>query len=561
MDDAHDIEATTPASVGREGGSREPGPGRPSAAFTRFPHFPLLPRPMAVTIAEQHVNAGSMAAFSSGYLLARMHAGRFMHGDFHPRNALFDVRSGTSRPIDSEVGFLEDFEARHAATEFRQMTRMTRGSFEALVIGYGKALAARDPSTRFSPEEIFALVGVEADYAVRVDPRPGWADRVAACLTLEVTDTDSVVTVGCSDPGQLRALIVGESRRCGALAVALALLNYDASPLWLGMTQSSDADPVVRRLAKASEEGPGYAGGGLDPDVILAEWAIWLAALPSEPGSEPSAPPSAADRRGSVEGGLVRALRMVELLASADPEWRLRGSRLMDDTLCMVDAFALAWDWRGSRRWLSQSAAQLAQILLRAAAGDPLRDECRELAMAARHSKLSWFRKPALGTVDVSVYLLDRLSTLTVLLARTIPARTSRDPVPYPGVQWSLAWRGLALTRNAIRGRIKPAGAFEAIDATIDRRFLVLRRELLRHYSMALIIAFGAQLMVEDAPFSAHFSDLHADWTALDSLLRVSVLAETAAPRDPRVEAYARQYLSDPVGFDFDLDLPALIAG
>ena len=517
---------------------------------------------MAVTIAEQQVNAGCMAAFSSGFVLARLHSVRVMHGDFNPGNALFDVRTGTSRPIDSAGGFIADFEARHAASEFSQMTRVSRPSFEAFVIGYGKALAARDPSARFSPEGVFALVGVEADYVVRVDPRPCWADRIAECLTLEVTDADSVVSVGCSDPGKLRALIVGESRHCGALAVALAFLNYDASPLWLAMTQGHDADPVVRRLAKSCEEGSGSGDGSLDPDVILAEWAIRLAAMSSGSGDEPGTATSAADRRGSVEGGLLRAMGAVNLLTSADPEGRLRASRLMDETLAMVDAFALAWDWRGSRRWLSQSAAQIAQVLLRAFSGDPLRDEARELAMAARHSKLSWLRETALGTVDVSPYLLDRLSALTALLACTIPPRTSSDPVPYPGVHWSLAWRGLSLTQNAIRGRLERADTLEAIDATIDRRLLMLRRELLRHYSMALIIALGAQLMVEDAPFTAPFSDLHAEWTALDNLLHDGPWAESAPPRrDPRVEAYSRQYLSDRVGFDFDLHLPVLIGG
>ena len=552
---------------GREPDLKARDAARQSAVFTRFPEFPILPQRVRNCIAEGLVSADSLAAFSSGYLLARMHAGQVMHGDFHPQNVFFDLRSGATGTYEIEVGWIKDFEAMHAATDFQAISGLDERAFDALLIGYGKALAARDPSASFSPEQVFALVGVDPDYTVRVDPHPAWADALVGCLSFDVTETDRPsVLVGCPDPTRLSPLLAGDSRHCGALAVALAFLNYDATSLWLRMARSHDEESAVGLLAREIAWRPGShraAIGVGDPDVMLAQWLIRYLAQP--PGDEQrSATLSASLRRGSVEGGLVSALNASELLESSDPEGHVRTSQLMDDILTLVDAVALAWDRAGTRRWLSQSAAQVSQILLRAAVWDPSLDESRELAMAARHSTPLWLTSPKLwagfGRDDAAPYVLARLNTLTALFSRTVPPRTSSESVPYPAVQWSLAWRGLALTRSIIRLRTSRPEELDDTQLAITRQLLFQHRELLRQYGMALMTAFGAHLVVEGRPFTKQFTDITAEFNSVDALLReTEPIEDKIRSHDPRIEEYSRKFLSGRRKFEFDLFLPALI--
>ncbi len=135
---------------------------------------------------------------------------------------------------------------------------------------------------------------------------------------------------------------------------------------------------------------------------------------------------------------------LVDGPAVPDARAMLQTDPVIDAVLELFDALALHWDRVPAARWLSQTAGQVAQQLLATAAWDPQLDERCELAMAARHSRLSWLASPhrrhAFDAGDtVSVYFISRLATAARLFGRTIPPRNGTDPIARPGIQWSLA--------------------------------------------------------------------------------------------------------------------------
>ena len=537
-----------------------------SAHFDRFPAFPILSPPVASSIAERFVNSDSLEALSAGYLLARMHANHVMHGDFRPENLFFDLSSGAAGPYEIAVGWIRDFDVRHAAADFQTVSGMqSRGFFDALAIGYGKAFAVRGRSADVWPEEVFALVGVEPSYGVRIDPRPAWSDELVGCLDFHVTDVTEAAEASASvtrgEEDRLRGLLAFDSRHSAAFAVALAFLNYDVTPVWRVVTGREDEPAGFSQLVgeivtEAQTENSATLGG--DPHYALAQWLIRYVAQPPRQDVHLSGP-----RRGSVQGGVASALHAIELLKSADSQGTVRSSALLDDVLTVVDTVALAWDRHGSRRWSSQAAAQLSQILLRAWHWDPGIDESRELGMAARHSALTWLKSPKLrdgfGTDDASPYVLARISALTTLFTRTIPPRTTSGPVPYPGVQWSLAWRGLALTHGIIPPRITRLEDYDEGQLMVTRGLLFHRHELLRQYSMALMTALGAQLMVEGRLLATQFSHLNDEFQALSALVHEEAIDDMLRSADPRLSQYSNNFLSKRREFLFDRLLPNLI--
>ena len=493
----------------------------------QLPDAPLLRPGTRVRISESALRSMDLAAFSAGCLLAVMHADGMVHGDFQSSNFLFQLDSGCTAPFDSSGGRPADFSAFHAAYDFlAPALTIDHDSLSAMLVGYGKALSIRSHSSSFQPEEVFALLGVDVDYMVRVDPYPGMAAQLVRCLDIRLGgDHGQSVSVQCRHDGDLERKLLGQPRLAVALALAMTFLHYDATALWQHLAErlEASASPGWVLMAEMARDSrlPGLVSPSLDLELEV-ELARVLIRAAADVGAVrgPVRTASAEWPVGRIEGALPLANWVRKFLDSVDTDdGAIRTNRVFDDALELVDAIAITWDRDLERRWLSQAAAQISQLLLNAFASDQLIDERRELAMAARHARLSWLVSPSLHRTFsgelVAPYAIDRLRTLLNLFARTIPPRTSREPIARSGIQWSLAWRGLALTSELLESYTDDSAQSDAESRSIVVEFVFLYREFLRQYVLALITAFGARLMVEGDVFTKAFAKITEELQAV----------------------------------------------
>jgi hypothetical protein len=289
---------------------------------------------------------------------------------------------------------------------------------------------------------------------------------------------------------------------------------------------------LMAEMAGASGmQGPAGRAADLEPEVELARALIRAAAdVGAVRGLVRTA--SAEWPVGRIEGAYLLARWAGEIVNSLDTDGAIRTNRVIDDALELVDAIAIAWDQDLERRWLSQAAAQVSQLLLNAFASDHLVDERRELAMSARHARLSWLAPPSqrrtFSAEVVAPYAINRLRTLLNLFARTMPARTSEEPV---GIQWSLAWRGLALTSELLESYPEGSAQSDVVSQSVVVEFAFLYREFLRRYVLALLMAGRAstngfaqiseEFQVVDDIFQgvrSHAEVVQLRWAAIEQL-------------------------------------------
>lgn len=500
-----------------------------SADELHLPDAPLLPAGTFLRISESAVPSAHIMSFSAGYVLALMHAYGLVHGDFYPSNFVFQVDSGWTLALDSSGGRPADFSALHAAYDFMAPAlTLDAESLSAMLIGYGKALSVRGHSSSFQPEEVFALLGVDVDYMVRVEPYPGMAAQLARCLDLRISGGAAPsVSVQCPQDGDLEHWLLAQPRLIGALALATTFLHYDAAALWrclaerLEPTASSVGIFAAQMARESGLPGPAAPVADLEPEQEIARTLIRAAAeVGGALGMVRTA--SAEWPVGRIEGAFPLAKWVRNFLHSRDTDGGIRTNRVIDDTLELVDAIAIAWDQDPERRWLSQATAQISQQLLNSFASEQLVDERRELAMTARHARLSWLASPSLQrtfSAEVAPYAIDRLRTLLNLFTRTIPPRTPGEPIAKSEIQWSLAWRGLALTSELLRTYPDDSVTSEAESQFIIVEFVKLYHEFLRRYALALMAAFDARLMVEGDCFAKGFAQITEEFGVVDGIL------------------------------------------
>lgn len=150
--------------------------------------------------------------------------------------------------------------------------------------------------------------------------------------------------------------------------------------------------------------------------------------------------------------------------------------------------------------------------------------------------------KRPISTGSWSIYFLTRLFTTSRLFGHTIPPRRSHEPSTRSGVQWTLAWRGLGLSRDLLLRRLHN----REIDA-ISSRLLRVHHELLRQYALALATAFGTAAVAGEHGVSNGFQAATAELN----------LVEAAIEHGVSDELLTRLYRR-PHDFQFDGHLPAL---
>ncbi|MGI5423710.1 hypothetical protein [Streptomyces sp. CA-179760] len=384
---------------------------RPNAGSTRRPrrNRTLFAPEEAVHLSELSLPAGGYKAFSAGQRIAMVHWAGVTHGDLHEQHMLFNPFTGTTFVHDFGAGRLGDVEPDRmfqdlVTVRLTMSESWTRGFLagyvksSCMVIdpkypGYTDALLARAGGRIMSVAKPAEPVLTDADCTALLAPALDLSSgfpRLTTDLPDDVVSPDDLAIVRCA---LLMAGVGGSAR----------MLPESPLPGTVGL--------LLDTLAT-------YKRDEHEPDLLfpgLAAWR-WIHPYMDEPAV----------------------------------------LRCMAGMIDVCDWLALRLDCLGtpSRPALINSvrAAQLSLMLLQHPSWPVSELEAQELKITSRHRHLSWYA-PMLKTdpgderyTQTVTYLMSRLTLYRKMFSEPSPATGKTS-----GRLWSANWRGLSLSRTALR--------------------------------------------------------------------------------------------------------------